>query len=274
MKRGLYRNLFNLSDKVAVVTGGAGILGQHFCAGLADFGAKVAVIDLNEEKAQEVATHLKKEFGVSSVGIACDVSDKNAIESMVKQVEKTLGVIDILHNNAATKGSDMANFFNKLENFTEQTWREVMAVNLDGMFQMAQIVGTGMAARKCGTIIQTASIYGILGPDQRIYEGSHYLGGAINTPPVYSVSKAGVIGLTKYLSTYWASQGVRVNTLTPGGVESGQNTIFNHKYANRVPMGRMAKVDEMVNALIFLASDASSYMTGQNIIIDGGLSAW
>jgi NAD(P)-dependent dehydrogenase (short-subunit alcohol dehydrogenase family) len=149
-----------------------------------------------------------------------------------------------------------------------------MAVNLDGMFLVARTIGAGMAMRGKGTIIQTASIYGVVGPDQRIYEGSEYLGRAINTPPVYSASKAGIIGLTRYLATYWGAAGVRVNTLTPGGVESGQNVEFTRRYSERVPVGRMARADEMVSALIFLASDASSYVTGQNIIVDGGLSAW
>lgn len=131
-----------------------------------------------------------------------------------------------------------------------------------------------MLERKHGSIIQTASIYGILGPDQRIYEGSHYLGRQINTPPVYAASKAGVVGLTRYLAAMWAHANVRVNTLVPGGVESGQNDIFNSRYSARVPMGRMAQADEMVGALIYLASDASSYVTGQTLAIDGGLSAW
>ncbi len=274
MKRGLYRGLFDLTGKVAVVTGGAGILGQRFCAGLADFGASVAVIDLDVNRAFDVVANLQQEFDVPCVGIACDVTNRSSVLDMVAQVEKTLGTIDILHNNAATKGQDVSKFFTCLEDFSLDVWREIMAVNLEGMFIVAQVIGSGMASRQRGSIIQTASIYGVLGPDQRIYEGSEYLGGAINTPPVYSTSKAGVIGLTRHLATYWAQSGVRVNALTPGGVASGQNNIFNKNYSNRVPMGRMAKADEMVSALVFLGSDASSYITGQYIIIDGGLSAW
>jgi NAD(P)-dependent dehydrogenase (short-subunit alcohol dehydrogenase family) len=125
-----------------------------------------------------------------------------------------------------------------------------------------------------GSIVQTASIYGVVAPDQRIYEGSSYLGGAINTPAVYSASKAAVVGLTKYLASYWGAHGIRVNTLTPGGVESGQNDVFSRKYSARVPLGRMAQANEMQSALLFLASDASSYMTGQNLVIDGGLTCW
>ena len=274
MKQGLYRSFFDLTGKVAVVTGGVGILGQHFCAGLADFGAKVAVVDMDVGLAEDLAANLTAEFGVSCIGVGCDVTSRDSIEAMVMQVEANFGEIDILHNNAATKGRDVAKFFTPLEDFSLDVWNEVMAVNLNGMFLVAQAIGKRMATKGCGSIIQTASIYGLLGPDQRIYQGSDYLGGAINTPPIYSASKAGVIGLTKHLATYWAAKGVRVNALTPGGVESGQNTIFNDLYSNRVPMGRMAKADELVNALVFLASEASSYITGQNIVIDGGLSAW
>ncbi len=150
-----------------------------------------------------------------------------------------------------------------------------MAVNVEGMVHMAQAVGKHMIAGKIsGSIIQTASIYGVVAPDQRIYEGSEYLGREINTPAVYSASKGAVLALTRHLATYWAKYGIRVNSLTPGGVESGQNETFKRLYANRVPLGRMAQADEMVGAALFLASEASSYVTGQNIIVDGGLTAW
>ena len=150
-----------------------------------------------------------------------------------------------------------------------------MSVNIDGMFLVAQSVGIQMVKQDCGgSIIQTSSIYGLAAPDQRIYSGSSYLGREINTPAVYTTSKAAVIGLTNHLATYWAEKGIRVNTLTPGGVESGQNEEFKRRYSARVPLGRMAIASEMVGALIYLASDASSYVTGQNIIVDGGLNAW
>jgi NAD(P)-dependent dehydrogenase (short-subunit alcohol dehydrogenase family) len=142
------------------------------------------------------------------------------------------------------------------------------------MFLVAQAIGSAMAARGAGSIIQTASIYGLLAPDQRIYEGSEYNGRPINTPAVYTASKAGVIGLTRHLATYWGPRGVRVNTLTPGGVSSGQNNTFSQRYSARIPLGRMAEADDLVGAAVFLASDASRYVTGQNLIIDGGLSAW
>lgn len=274
MSRGHYRGMFDLSGRVAVVTGATGILGRRFVAGLADFGAAVAVVDLEQAQTDEVAAQLAAEYGVPTLGVAADISDPHSVAAMVERVESALGPIAILHNNAASKGTSLDAFFEPVAGFSLSTWREIMAVNLDGTFLVAQAVGARMAERGRGSIIQTASIYGAMAPDQRIYEGSSYLGRPINTPPVYAASKAGVLGLTKYLATYWADRGVRVNSLTPGGVESGQNDVFRARYSARIPLGRMAHADEMVSTLVFLASDASSYITGQNILVDGGLSAW
>ncbi|MDG2992384.1 SDR family oxidoreductase [Candidatus Synechococcus calcipolaris G9] len=270
-----YLKSFDLTDRVAVVTGGVGILGQHFCAGLAEAGAKVAVIDIQELKAQELAMNLKERYEVESTGIACDVSDPHSVTEMVSRVISKFGEINILHNNAAGKSNNLDAFFASFEEYSLKQWREIMSVNLDGMFLVAQAVGKQMVTQgKGGSIIQTASIYGVIAPDQRIYEKSLYMGREINTPAVYSVSKAGVIGLTKYLATYWAREGIRVNSLSPGGVESGQNNEFKLRYSHRVPLNRMAQASEMVGALLYLASDASSYLTGQNIIVDGGLNIW
>jgi NAD(P)-dependent dehydrogenase (short-subunit alcohol dehydrogenase family) len=272
---GQYRDSFSLEGRVGVVTGGAGILGSECVTALADAGASVAVVDVNLEAASALATRIAVEFGVSALGVACDVSNEDSVREMVREVELTLGPIDVLHNNAATKGSDLNRIFDPLEDFSMETWREVMSVNLDGVFLVARAVGTGMAQRGHGSIIQTASIYGAtMGPDQRIYEGSEYLGRAINTPPVYSASKGGVHALTLYLATYWAHRNVRVNTLTPGGISSGQNGIFSDRYSARVPLARMAEAHEVAAGMLFLATDLSSYVTGQNLHIDGGLSAW
>lgn len=266
---------FSLAGKVAIVTGGAGILGRKFCAGLAQHGADVAVVDVLIDGAREVAAEIGERHGVRSVGIQCDVADPASVREMVAATLAALGRIDVLHNNAASKSDDLNAFFAPFEDYDLAEWRKVMAVNLDGMFLVAQAVGKQMVAqRRGGSIVQTASIYGIMAPDNRIYEGSHYLGRQINTPAVYAASKAGVVGLTRYLAAYWAAHGIRVNTLTPGGTESGQNEEFNRRYSARVPLGRMARAEEMVGALIYLASDASSYVTGQNVIVDGGLEAW
>jgi NAD(P)-dependent dehydrogenase (short-subunit alcohol dehydrogenase family) len=274
MGRGSYRGLFDLTGRVAVITGGAGILGRRFAAGLADHGASVAIVDLDEAGAAALATNIAQTYGVRSLGIGADIADPPIAAALAPKIENALGQVDILMNNAASKGRNPDAFFQPLESFELTVWREIMAVDLDAMFLVARAFGAPMATRGRGSIIQTASIYGIMGPDQRIYEGSEYLGRPINTPAVYSAAKAGVVGLTKYLATYWGAAGVRVNTLTPGGVESGQNEEFRRRYAARVPLGRMAQADELVGAAVFLASDASRYITGQNIVVDGGLSAW
>ncbi len=270
-----YKARFDLGGKVAIVTGGAGILGAHFCSGLAESGAAVAVVDLQEDKAAELAQTLVDQYHGRAIGIGCDVSDPVSVRAMVSTVVGRFGGVHILHNNAAGKSDDLDAFFAPFEEYSLGQWRRIMAVNLDGMFLVAQAVGRQMLAQGTGgSVIQTASIYGVMAPDARIYEGSLYLGRQINTPAVYAASKAGVIGLTRYLAAYWAAQKIRVNTLSPGGTESGQNAEFRERYASRVPMARMARADEMVGALLYLASDASSYVTGQNIIVDGGLSTW
>ncbi|RZL12100.1 MAG: SDR family oxidoreductase [Pedobacter sp.] len=270
-----FKNKFDLTGKVAVVTGGAGILGRYFCAGLAEYGANLVVVDLNQAAAEELALELSHKFGGHVIGLSCDVSSPESVQFMVDTVVNRFGEINILHNNAAAKSDDLDAFFAPFEDYKLDQWRSIMSVNLDGMFLVAQAVGKQMIAQqRGGSIIQTASIYGELSPDQRIYEGSLYLGRQINSPAVYMASKAAVIGLTKFLATYWANAGIRVNTLSPGGTESGQNQEFNDRYSNRVPMNRMAYPEEMVSTLLYLASDASSYVTGQNIMVDGGLSAW
>ena len=270
------RDRFDLTGKTAIVTGGGGILGQGFCEVLAAYGANVAVFDVNEASAGKTVEALKQSApAANALAVACDVSSAGSVGQAVERVVKAFGGVDILHNNAATKTGNLADFFAPFEEYRIETWREIMGVNIDGMFLMAQAVGKQMVAQgRGGSIIQTASIYGVVAPDQRIYEGSQYMGRPINTPAVYSASKAAVIGLTKYLASYWGAHGIRVNTLTPGGVESGQNDVFSRKYSARVPLARMARADEMQSALLFLASDASSYMTGQNLVIDGGLTCW
>lgn len=267
--------LFSLKGKNVIITGGAGILGQRFARGIASFGGNVAIVDTDFSAATTLAAELESEFSIRSLPILCDVSSKNSVAAMMVTFIAAFGTVDVLLNNAATKSSDLNAFFAPFEEFSLETWREVMAVNIDGMFLVAQAVGKEMVSRGTyGSIIQTSSIYGHIAPDSRIYEGSSYNDHPINTPAVYAASKAAVIGLTRYLAAYWGDKHIRVNTLIPGGVESGQNDIFKARYSNRVPLGRMANADEIVGTVIFLASDASSYITGQNIVVDGGLSVW
>jgi NAD(P)-dependent dehydrogenase (short-subunit alcohol dehydrogenase family) len=265
---------FRIDGKVALVTGALGVLGKTFCRALAANGASVAVVDLDDGSCARFADEIRKEFGCDCVGIGCDVANPASAREAVDRCIEKLGGLQVLHNNAATKTADVRAFFASFEDYAIDTWREVMRVNVDGMFLMAQAAGAYMSANGGGSIVQTSSIYGVVAPDQRIYEGSDYLGGPINTPAVYSTSKAAVLGLTRHLATYWATAGIRVNSLTPGGVASGQNNEFARRYSARVPLGRMAVPNDLVGALIFLASDASSYVTGQNFIVDGGLSVW
>jgi NAD(P)-dependent dehydrogenase (short-subunit alcohol dehydrogenase family) len=270
-----YNDLFDLTGKTAVVTGGAGILGTEFCAGLAAHGASVAVVDIDEEAASDLAEQLREERGAAAIAVPCDVSDPDSVEQMVDEVKSAFGDIDILLNNAATKSDDLDAFFSRDEEYSLDEWRKIMAVNLDGMFLVAKAVGGEMIDQAAGgAIVQTASIYGVRGPDERVYEGSEYLGHEIRNPAAYSASKGGVVALSRHLATTWASDGVRVNTLVPGGVASGQNETFQKKYGDRVPMGRMAEREDLVGAVVYLVSEAACYVTGQKVVVDGGLTAW
>ncbi len=270
-----YSNLFNLAGKTIIVTGGVGILGRGFCHGLASFGAQVVVADVRGDEAEALAADLARDHGVEALGLACNVADEESVDALVEKTIARFDKIDGLHNNAASKSENLEAFFAPVEDYSMDEWRKIMSVNLDGLFLVAKTVGGQIKKQGTGgSIVQTSSIYGIVGSDKRIYEGSEYMGMQISNPPVYSASKAGVVGLTRYLATYWGDCAIRVNSLVPGGVESGQNDTFKERYSARVPLGRMAHRDEMVGALIYLLSDASSYVTGQTLVVDGGLTAW
>ncbi|GAA0612258.1 MULTISPECIES: SDR family oxidoreductase [Thalassospira] len=267
---------FDLTGKTALVTGGGGILGKGFCKVLAEYGASVVLVDITIERAKKACEDILQNVpGAQIMPLACDVADKDSVTSMVNSAVRQFSSIDVLLNNAASKADDLNAFFAPFESYDLDLWRKVMSINIDGAFLVAQAVGGQMVKQgNGGSIINTSSIYGVLAPDQRIYEGSEYMGVAINTPAVYSASKAALIGLSNYLATYWAEANIRVNVLSPGGVESGQNETFKKKYSARIPLGRMGRDDELHGAILFLASDASSYFTGQNVMVDGGLSVW
>jgi NAD(P)-dependent dehydrogenase (short-subunit alcohol dehydrogenase family) len=256
-----------LDGKTLVLTGAAGIIGTQAVQTFLEAGARVFAID---RSAALLAERLGAEHD-ALMHCEADVSHRDSLQAAHAKLEACWGVADALLNNAATKSD---NFFEPFESFPLEDWNEVMAVNLTGAMLAAQVFGSPMAERGRGAIVNTLSIYGIVGPDQRIYEGSEYLGRAINTPAIYAASKAGLWGLTQYLATYWGPRGVRVNAVTPGGVASGQNGVFNDNYSYRVPLGRMAEAGDIANAMRYLASDAAKYVTGHNLVVDGGWTAW
>lgn len=262
---------FSVKGKIIIITGALGLLGSAYIEGFSQEGVNVVIVDLDDGLCNQKAEENAQKHGTESLGIGCDVTNKEEVERMVKRVVSKYGRIDVLINNAAIQTE---HFFAPFEEYSVEDWDKVMSVNVTGMFLGSQAVGKEMKKKEKGSIINIASIYGIVAPDQRIYEGAVYKGKQINTPLVYSTSKGAVISLTRYLATYLAKYGIRVNAVTPGGVYSGQNEIFVKKYCERCPLGRMAKPEEIFNAVYFLASDASSYVTGHNLIVDGGWTVW
>lgn len=262
---------FDLSGEVVALTGAAGILGSGYTRALARCGARVALLERNVEAARALVREINAAHGEVAIAVEADVGDLASLQDARMRIEATWGPASVLINNAATK---TPGFFEPFETFRLEDWDEVMRVNSTGTMLGCQVFGTGMAQRGRGSIVNILSVYGIVAPDQRIYEGSSYEGRAINTPAVYSASKAAVWGLTRYLASYWGARGVRVNAVTPGGVFSGQNDVFVQRYSARVPLGRMAERDELTGAILYLASAASSYVTGHNLVVDGGLTVW
>lgn len=252
---------------VVVLTGGGGIIGRAMTVELVRHGHTVAVVDRDLALARAAADLA----GDTAVPFECDISIKSQLAELADRVVADVGNVGALICNAATKSD---NFFEAYADFPLEDWNQVLATNLTGPMLCAQVFGPPMARAGAGSIVNVLSVYGIVAPDQRIYEGSEYEGRAINTPAVYSASKAGLWGLTKYLASYWGGAGVRVNAVTPGGVFSGQNDTFVSNYSRRTMMGRMANAEEIAAAAEFLVSDRSSYITGQNIVVDGGLTAW
>ena len=262
--------LFDLSGKVAIVTGAAGQLGGCYVSTLLEAGAFVAALDVRLERSKSKLNNIASDRLLSiEVDITCRSSLKKGIDTILSR----FGDPNILINNAAIDAPPNSDEQDTgpFETYPESSWQIMMDVNLKGTFFACQVIGGHMAKSGGGNIINISSLYGILSPDQRIYE---YKEKPFFKPAAYSVSKAGVLGLTKYLATYWANHNVRVNTLTLGGVFNHQDEAFLNNYVNKVPLGRMASEEDYNGAILFLASDASSYMTGSNLIIDGGYSCW
>lgn len=273
-------DLFRLDGRVAMVTGGAGLLGRRYCEALLQAGARVIVGDLNAA----AATALASELGEGAIGLTVDVTDPDSVQMTVNQGATQFGRLDILVNNAALTvrgGSEhlaAADYFAPFEEYRLDVWNQALSVNLTSMLLCAQAAGRQMLKQSPsgGVIVNIASTYGVVAPDPRLYEGvkSPYADTGFNTPVSYAVTKTAVLGLTRYLATYWGSKNIRVNALTPHGVFDNHDETFVRNFVYRSPMGRMARNDEYRGALLFLVSDASSYMTGANLIVDGGWTAW
>ncbi len=265
--------LFSLKNKVSVVTGALGLIGRHHCFALSEAGSNVVVADLHQTECEEFA----KELPTESIGSELDVTDEKSIINLVELTIKKFGKIDVLVNNAAIndmfENPQTAGELSKFENYPLEMWQKSIDVNLTGVFLCSKIIGKEMAKRKCGSIINVASTYGMVAPDQSLYQKPDGTQDFYKSPS-YPATKSAILNFTRYLASYWGKDNIRVNTLTPGGVENEQDEFFINNYSKKTMLGRMAKPDDYKGAIVFLASDASAYMTGANLVVDGGWTAW
>jgi NAD(P)-dependent dehydrogenase (short-subunit alcohol dehydrogenase family) len=264
--------LFSLDQKTAIVTGALGLIGKKHCEALALAGANVVVADIDGAQAQSFAQQL----GEQHFGIGIDVTQKSSLINASDEILNKYGSIDILVNNAAIndmfENPALGKYLSAFENYPLEAFQKSLDVNVTGVFLCSQVFGSVMAEQGGGSIINIASTYGMVGPDQTIYrnecgEQTFY------KSPAYPVTKGAIINFTRFLAAYWGDKGVRVNTLSPGGVENGQNEFFIHNYSAKTLLGRMAQAGDYQGALIFLAGEASAYMTGANLVVDGGWTA-
>ncbi|HVH39569.1 MAG TPA: SDR family oxidoreductase [Gemmatimonadaceae bacterium] len=267
-----------LAGRVIVITGGAGLIGPHHAAAVTAAGGTAVLLDVRVGSLALAVEKARREPEAQVEGAVCDITDESAVEALADDLTKRFGGIDGLVNNAARNpkveaGNESA--FSRFEQFPQAQWSADIAVGLTGAFICAKVFGRAMAARGAGSIVNISSEYGRLGPDQRLYEIPGVPAAQQPAKPVsYTVVKAGLHGLTLYLATYWAAAGVRVNTLVLGGVENAQPADFLERAASRIPMARMARPDEFGGALVYLLSDAASFVTGSELVVDGGKSAW
>ena len=270
---------FKLDGKVAIITGGAGLLGKKHAEAILEYGGIAILLDINDEQGFQVTQELSKHFPEKCFYYNCDITSENKLEEINKKIVNDFGKIDILINNAAidpkVDNEKSGKSFSRLELFNIEQWNLELKVGLTGAFLCTKIFGYFMSQNGGGTIINISSDLGIIAPDQRLYRLEGIDEGKQPVKPVtYSVIKHGLIGLTKYIATYWADKGVRANALCPAGVFNNQPKEFVQKISNLIPMGRMANLEEYKGAIVFLASDASSYMNGATLIIDGGRCIW
>lgn len=273
------RDAFDLSGRVAIITGGAGLLGVRHAEAIAELGGIPWLVDVDAARAEAAAAKIRADFGGAAVGVACDITSPEAVSRLAEQVLAQHGRVDILINNAANnpkvEGGTSGKHWSRFENFPLEVWNQDIAVGLTGAFLCSQVFGAAMAEAGRGVILNIASDLGVIAPDQRIYRNPGETAENQSVKPVtYSVVKAGLIGLTRYLATYWPHAGVRANSLAPGGVFAGQGEDFVQRLTNLIPLGRMAHKDEYKAAVAFLVSDASSYMNGAVLSMDGGRTVW
>lgn len=270
------RDLFSVEGKIVVVTGGCGQLGRQFTRTLIDRGARVAVFDVHPSEGKPEDHNNNAVHEDTLLTLAVDVAQRDSIAEGLAQVISKWGPPHALINNAALDSPPgaPAEETGPFETYPESSWDRVMQVNAKGVFLCCQVIGGQMADAGRGSIVNICSIYGLVSPDQRIYDYRRAAGATFVKPVAYAVSKSSLLNLTRYLATYWSPRKVRVNTLTLGGVFNNQDQQFLENYSGHVPLGRMAREDEYNGAIIFLISDASSYMTGANLVIDGGWTAW
>jgi len=272
-------NIFSLINKVCIITGGAGLLGTKHTETVIEAGGTPVILDIDDEKINKVIMTLNKKYGKKVFGLNVDITSKEALEAAKKAILKKYKRIDVLINNAANnpKLDNKATLptWMRLENFPLEMWNQDINVGLTGAFLASQVFGFEMAKKKRGVILNISSELGIIGPDQRIYRKKGLKENEQPVKPVtYPVVKSAIIGLTKYMATYWADKGIRINALCPGGVYNNQDDAFVKKLTNLIPLGRMADKDEYKATILYLISDASSYMTGSVVVVDGGRTAW
>ncbi len=274
------RRQLDLRDRVVVITGGAGLLGEKHAEAVAEAGGHPVLADVDEARAMAIAERITQRFDRVALGIQTDVTELESVELLLEQTLHRFNRVDALVNNAANDpkvsvGEPSESQWCRLERFPLSVWVADLTVGLTGAFLCSRVIGSKMAAQGDGVILNVASDLSIIAPDQRIYRKEGLSDDAQPVKPVtYSVVKTGLIGLTRYLATYWAANGVRVNAISPGGVYAGQSAEFVAQVTSRIPLNRMAQPDEYKAAVVFLLSDASSYMTGANLVIDGGRSCW
>ena len=271
--------LFSLKGKIIIITGAAGLLGQSYADAIASFGGTPILIDLSQDAVDLIANRLNEKYSINAAGFQVDITNESQIKSNAKILINKYTKIDALVNNAANnpkveQGEEIN--FSRLENFSLNFWNQDLAVGLTGSFLCSKHYGSIISKNKNGgSIINISSDLGLIAPDQRLYRKVGLSEDSQPVKPVtYSVVKTGLIGLTRYLATYWIERNVRCNAICPGGVENGQDEVFLKEVSNRIPMSRLAKVDEYQGTLIWILSDSSSYLNGAIIPVDGGRTVW